>query len=78
MASMGPVEYVVIGFPGNRFKGEIVPALAELVDNDVVRIIDVVFIKKDASGNATMFEYDMLDDVLAFGSPTSTARREAC
>ena len=45
---MGPVEYVVIGFPGNRFKGEIVPALAELVDNDVVRIIDVAFIKKDA------------------------------
>ena len=64
---MGPVEYVVIGFPGNRFKGEIVPALAELVDNDVVRIIDVAFIKKDADGNVTMFEYDVLDDVLAFG-----------
>jgi hypothetical protein len=67
MASMGPVEYVVIAFPGNRFKGEIVPAVAELVDNDVVRIIDVAFIKKDADGNATMFEYDSLDDVLEFG-----------
>jgi uncharacterized membrane protein len=67
MASIGPVEYVVIGFPGNRFKGEIVPALAELVDNEVVRILDIVFIKKDADGNVTMFEYDMLDDVLAFG-----------
>jgi hypothetical protein len=67
MASLGPVEYVVIGFPGNRFKGEIVPAVAELVDNDVVRIIDVAFIKKDADGNVTMFEYDSLDDVLEFG-----------
>jgi uncharacterized membrane protein len=67
MTSMGPVEYVVIGFPGNRFKGEIVPAVAELVDHDVVRILDVVFIKKDADGNVTMFEYDSLDDVLAFG-----------
>jgi uncharacterized membrane protein len=67
MASMGPVEYVVIGFPGNRFKGEIVPAVAELVDNDVVRIIDVAFIKKDADGNVTMIEYDALDDVLAYG-----------
>jgi uncharacterized membrane protein len=67
MASMGPVEYVLIAFPGNRFKGEIVPAVAELVDNDIVRIIDVAFIKKDASGNTTMFEYDVLDDVLAFG-----------
>jgi uncharacterized membrane protein len=64
---MGPVEYLVIAFPGNRFKGEIVPAVAELVDNDVVRIIDVAFIKKDAEGNVAMFEYDMLDDVLAFG-----------
>jgi hypothetical protein len=67
MASMGPVEYVVIAFPGNRFKGEIVPAVAELVDNDVVRILDVAFIKKDADGNVTMFEYDSLDDVLEFG-----------
>jgi hypothetical protein len=67
MASMAPVEYVVIGFPGNRFKGEIVPAVAELVDKDIVRIIDVAFIKKDADGNVTMFEYDVLDDVLAFG-----------
>jgi uncharacterized membrane protein len=64
---MGPVEYVVIGFPGNRFKGEIVPALAELVDNGLVRIIDVVFLKKDPDGNVAMFEYDALDDVLAFG-----------
>jgi Family of unknown function (DUF6325) len=67
MASMGPVEYVVIGFPGNRFRGEIVPAVAELVDNGIVRIIDVAFIKKDAHGNATMFEYDSLDDILEFG-----------
>jgi uncharacterized membrane protein len=67
MASSGPVEYVVIAFPGNRFKGEIVPAIAELVDNDIVRIIDVAFVKKDADGTVTMFEYDSLDDVLAFG-----------
>ena len=67
MASVGPVEYVVIGFPGNRFRGEIVPAIAELVDNDVIRIIDVAFIKKDADGNVTMFEYDVLEDVLVFG-----------
>jgi uncharacterized protein DUF6325 len=67
MASIGPVEYVVIGFPGNRFKGEIVPAIAELVDNDVVHILDVLFIKKDADGTVTGFEYDALDDVLEYG-----------
>jgi hypothetical protein len=44
-----------------------VPAIAELVDNDIVRIIDVAFVKKDADGTVTTFEYDSLDDVLAFG-----------
>jgi hypothetical protein len=67
MARTGPVEYVVIAFPGNRFKGEIVAAVAELVDTGIVRILDVAFIKKDADGNTTMFEYDTLEDVLAFG-----------
>ena len=67
MASIGPVEYVVIEFPGNWFKGEIVPAIAELVDNDVVHILDVLFIKKDADGKVTGFEYEALDDVLEFG-----------
>jgi hypothetical protein len=67
MADVGPVEYVVIEFPGNRFRGEIVPVLAELVDNGVIRILDVVFIKKDAEETVTLFEYDGLDDVLEFG-----------
>lgn len=67
MAGIGPVEYVVIEFPGNRFKGEIVPVLAELVDNELVRILDVAFIKKDADQTVTMFEYDGLDEVLEFG-----------
>jgi hypothetical protein len=52
---------------GQPVKGEIVPAVAELVDTEVVRIIDVAFIKKDADGNTTMFEYDTLHDILAFG-----------
>jgi hypothetical protein len=67
MASIGPVEYVVIGFPGNRFKGEIVPAIAELVERDIVHILDVLFIKKHADGTVTGFEYDALDDVLDSG-----------
>jgi hypothetical protein len=78
MVSIGPVEYVVIGFPGNRFKGEIVPALAELVDNEVVRILDVAFIKKDGDGNVTMFEYDALDDLLEFGFADIEGEAGAC
>ena len=31
---IGPVEYILLGFPGNQFKGEIVPALARLIERD--------------------------------------------
>jgi uncharacterized membrane protein len=67
MGGIGPVEYVVIAFPGNRFKGEIVPAIKELEDNGIVHILDVVFIKKDTDGAVSSFEYDGLDDVLEYG-----------
>ena len=51
---MGPVEYLVVEFPGNQFKGEIVPALNELTQNGTIRIIDLLFIRKDADGNVTV------------------------
>ena len=59
---IGPVEYVVIEFPGNQFNGEVAPALARLVDSGTVRIIDLVFVTKDADGNVASFEYDELED----------------
>lgn len=59
---LGPVEYMVIDFPGNRFDGSIAPALADLVDRGVVRILDLVFVKKDPDGSVTSFEYDELEE----------------
>jgi uncharacterized membrane protein len=56
--SVGPVEYVVLKFPGNKFKGEIVPALRELVDNGTIRVIDLVFIYKDGDGNVAAVELE--------------------
>ena len=51
--SIGPVEYLILGFPGNRFTGQIVPELAKLIDSGLVRIIDLIFISKDADGDVT-------------------------
>ncbi len=67
MMSIGPVEYVLIGFPDNKFTGGIAPALADLVDSGTVRIIDLVFIQKDADGNVLSFEYDELAETAAYG-----------
>jgi hypothetical protein len=62
-----PVEYLIIGFPGNRFSGEIMPALTELVEGGVIRIIDLVFVKKDADGEVTTFEYEDLQEAAELG-----------
>lgn len=60
--SLGPVEMLLVKFPGNQFTGEIVPALKELVDTNTVRILDLLFIKKDADGSLTIIEVDEVDE----------------
>ncbi len=62
---LGPVEYLVVAFRGNRFRGEIVPALNELTDNGLIRIIDLAVISKDVPGNITIFEASELKDDVA-------------
>jgi uncharacterized membrane protein len=59
--SYGPIEYLIVGFPGNKFKGEIIPALAELVENNTIRILDLVFVAKDEEGNVAAVELTELD-----------------
>jgi hypothetical protein len=57
-----PVEYALVVFPDNQFSGEIVPALLDLVDRDIVRFVDIVFIQKDADGSNRTIELNDLDD----------------
>ncbi len=66
--AIGPVEYIIIEFPGNNFRGDIVPAMAKLVENEIVRIIDLVFILKAADGKVTTYEYDELDELAPFAN----------
>jgi hypothetical protein len=61
MEEIGPVDYLIVAFPGNKFRGEIAPALAELVEAGTIRIIDIAFVGKDADGEAATFELMDLD-----------------
>src|SRR6476620_5592868 len=54
--NIGPVEYIAIAFPGNKFSGAIVPAIKELQDTGTIRVLDLVIISKDADGNVTAVE----------------------
>jgi hypothetical protein len=60
-ADVGPAEMMLIGFPGNRFDGSILPALQELVAAGTVRVIDLVVVRKDADGAVTALEVADLD-----------------
>src|SRR5512138_2211828 len=61
MDEIGPVDYAVIAFPGNRFRGEIAPAIGELVDAGTIRVIDVAFVGKSAEGETVAMELTELD-----------------
>jgi len=56
MDEIGPVDYAVLAFPGNQFKGEIAPALADLVEAGTIRLIDAAFVGKDESGEVFALE----------------------
>jgi len=61
MTEIGPVDYMIVAFPGNEFRGEIAPALADLVEAGTIRIIDLAFVGKDADGEIVAFELTDLD-----------------
>ena len=58
----GPLEYVVIGFDGNRFTGEILPKLIEVEQQGCVRVVDLVFLSKDEGGDLTVMEISDLSE----------------
>ncbi|MFN8036381.1 MAG: DUF6325 family protein [Acidimicrobiia bacterium] len=58
---LGPVDYLVVEFPGSNFKGEIAPALVDLVDRGIVRVLDLVMIKKNDDGSFDAFELSDLE-----------------
>lgn len=60
---MGPVDYVVVEFPGNRMTGEAFPLLIELVDIGVIRIIDLAFLRKEQDGSVTALGFQDLEAI---------------
>ena len=59
---LGPVDWIVVEFPGSRFNGEIAPTLMELVDRGIIRILDLLMIRKDEDGSFDAFEISDLDE----------------
>jgi hypothetical protein len=59
---LGPVDWIVIEFPGSKFNGEVAPVLKDYVDRGLIRVLDLLFLKKDEDGSFEAFEAADLDD----------------
>ncbi|MFD9452517.1 DUF6325 family protein [Streptomyces sp. NPDC059985] len=60
-SEMGPVDYLILEFPGNRMTGEGLPLLLDLVDRHIIRILDLSFVRKDADGSVSALEIADMD-----------------
>jgi hypothetical protein len=59
---LGPVDWIVVEFPGSKFNGQIAPALLDLVERDLIRVLDLLVLKKDDDGSLEAFELSDLDE----------------
>ena len=57
----GPIDFLALEFKGNQFKGEILPELLKLVQNKIVRVVDVIIVQKDEAGKHRALELKQLD-----------------
>ena len=73
--TFGPIDLIALEFPGNRFKGEILPEMLELVDKGIIRIIDLVVIMKD-QGEVIVRELRELDAAHIRDVRPAASRRE--
>ncbi|HSP36455.1 MAG TPA: DUF6325 family protein [Frankiaceae bacterium] len=60
---LGPVDWIVVEFPGTDFgKGQVAPVLTDFIDRGLVRVLDMLFLRKDDDGTVEPFEIADLDD----------------
>ncbi len=56
MVMYGPMQLIAVGFPGNEFSGEVLPAIRDVKEKGLIRVIDYAFVIKDADGNMLAVE----------------------
>jgi hypothetical protein len=69
---MGPIDYLIIEWPGRQPTGEAMPHLIDLVDRGLIRILDLAFIAKGEDGSVAALEIsDLGDEIAAFEGASS-------
>ena len=75
LEEMGPIDYVVIEWPGREPSGEVAPLLVDLVDKGIIRVLDLAFCTKDENGSVSRVEFgevaDQVPDLKVFEGASS-------
>ena len=58
----GPIDYIIVGFEGNKFDGSILGAVADAIDQGVISLVTLSVIQKDAEGTVNTLDIATLDD----------------
>jgi hypothetical protein len=64
MDEMGPIDYIVLEWPGRQPKGEVAPLILDLVDRGIIRILDVAFVVKGEDGSTASLA---MEDIATYG-----------
>ena len=59
---LGPVDWIVVEFPEPKLTGEVAPILKDLVDRELIRVLDLIFLTRDRDGGFEVFESTDMDD----------------
>lgn len=61
----GPIDYIVVGFEGNKFDGSILKALADAIDKGIIGLVELSVVSRDANDNVTTLNMADLGDQYA-------------
>jgi hypothetical protein len=67
LEELGPIDYIVIEWPGRQPSGEGAPLLLDLVDRGIIRILDIAFLVKDEDGTVAALDLAEMAAEAAFG-----------
>jgi len=65
LREMGPIDYIILEWPAEPSGDEVVPLIVDLVDRNIIKILDIVFVSKGADGELTALEVDDLGPAAA-------------
>jgi hypothetical protein len=69
LSEMGPIDYLIVEWPGRQPTGEVAPHVIDLVDRGLIRVLDFAFIAKAGDGSVAALEIsDLGDEVAAFAA----------